>query len=166
MKPGHYWLHELRRSAPARFAAVYCDPERVFGLLRDRPNEPLSWFNRAIAFLTTPFKRTGISGWTPTGCVALARGAAVRDAQHSTDGFWTIDLRLSELSIGEPSAPADRYLRVEVEPGTAAHEVCAGSRILTGAEVEVGGEVVIDEDPPPFPEIHPDSKFRIIGIQR
>jgi len=164
VKPKHYWLHELRRSAPARFAfsESRCNPDRVFGLLRDRPNDALSWFDRSLAFLTTPFKRAGISGWSPTGCAALASGTAVRDAQHSTDGFWTIDLQLSELSIGDLSAPADRYLRVEVEPGTAAHEVCAGTRIVEGARLEVGGEVVIDEDSPPFPEIHPDEQFRIL----
>ena len=162
MKPKHYWLHELRRRAPARFAEPRCDPDRVFRLLRDRPNDGLSWFDRFVAFLTTPFKHLGISGWSPTGCAALARGAAVRDAQHSTDGFWTIDLRLSELSIRDLSAPPDRFLRVEVEPRTAAHEVCAGSRVLAGAMLEVGGEMVIDEDPPRFPEIHPDEDFRIL----
>src|SRR5262249_42442101 len=121
----------------------------------------LSWFDRMIAIVSTLFKRAGISGWSPTGCVALARGAAVRDAQHSTDGFWTIDIRLSDLTIGDRSAPPDRFLRVEVEPGTAAHEVCARSRILEGARLEVGGEVVIDNAPPPFPEIHPDDQFEV-----
>jgi len=134
----------------------------VFRLLRDRPNDALSWFDRFVAFLTTPFKRLGISGWSPTGCAALARGAAVRDAQHSADGFWTIDLRLSEFSIGGREGPGGRYLRVEVEPGTKAHDVCAESRIVEGARLEVGGEVVIDNDPPPFPEIHPDARLRVL----
>lgn len=162
MKPKHYWLHELRRREPAQFAAPACDPDGVFRVLRDRPNDALSWFDRLVAVLTTPFKRLGISGWTPTGCAALARGVAVRDAQHSTDGFWTIDLSLSELTIGSLAAPAGRYLRVEVEPGTAAHDVCAKSRIERGARIEVGGEVVIDEDPPRFPEIHPDAQFELL----
>jgi hypothetical protein len=161
VRPKHYPLHALRRRAPAQFPAPRCDPDRVFRLLRDRPNDALSWLDRTIAFLTTLFKRAGISGWTPTGCVALARGAAVRAAQHSTDGFWTIDMRLSDFSIGGRKAPDGRYLRVEVEPGTRAHDVCAESRISEGARLEVGGEVVIDEDPPPFPEIHPDSEFRL-----
>lgn len=161
-RPGHYWLHDLRKRAPARFAAAPCDPERVFGLLRSEPNAALSWFDRTIAIVTTPFKRLGISGWTPTECVALARGDAVRDAQHSTDGFWTIDLRLSLLTIGDETAPPGRFLRVEVEPGTTAHDVCAEARIRRGARLEVGGAVVIDNDPPPFPEIHPDGQLRIL----
>jgi hypothetical protein len=163
VRPKHYWLHELRRGAPTRFAAPPCDPDRVFRLLRDRPNDALSWLDRALAILTTPFKRIGISGWTPTGCVAEAHGVAVRDAQHSTDGFWTIDLRLSTLTVGERNAPANRYLRVEVEPGTKAHDVCAEFRVVGGTRLEVGGEVVVDEDPPPFPEIHPDARFRIVS---
>lgn len=162
MKPKHYWLHELRRRAPERLAAPACDPERVFHLLRREPNEALSWFDRAVAILTTPFKRLGISGWTPSGCAALAQGDAVRDAQHSTDGFWTVDLRLAVLAIGEETAPAGRFLRVEIEPGTRAHAICAESRIRQGARLEVGGEVVVDDDPPAFPEIHPDAEFRII----
>ena len=162
MKPKHYRLYALREIDRARFAAARCDPERVLAILRREPNEALTWFDRAIAFVTTPFKRLGISGWSPTGCAALARGSAVRDAQHSTDGFWTIDLRLSELSIAGRSAPADRYLRIEVEPGTRAHGVCAEARIARGAGLEVGGEIVIDDDPPPFPEIHPDAHFRIL----
>jgi hypothetical protein len=162
VKPRHYWLYELRHRAPARLAETRCDPDRVFRLLRDRPNDALSWFDTLVAFLTTPFKRAGISGWSPTGCAALARGVAVRDAQHSTDGFWTIDLRLSALSITDRAGPEGRYLRVEVEPGTKAHDVCAQSRIVEGVRLEVGGEVVIDDDPPAFPEIHPDTQLRVL----
>jgi hypothetical protein len=162
VRPRHYWLHDLSRRAPSRPVAPACDPAGVFRLLRDRPNDALSWLDRVLAFLTTPFKRLGISGWARTGCVALARGTAIRDAQHSTDGFWTIDLALSELSIGEASAPPDRYLRVEVEPGTKAHDVCAEWTVTSGARLEVGGEIVVDDDPPPFPEIHPDERFRIL----
>jgi len=139
-----------------------CDPDRVFRLLRDRPNDELTWFDRFFAFLTTPFKRAGISGWSPTGCAALARGVAVRDAQRSTDGFWTIDIRLSQFSIADREAPEGRCLRVEVEPGTKAHDVCAQSRIVEGNRLEVGGEVVIDNDPPAFPEIHPDNQLRVL----
>ena len=162
MKPRHYWLYELRSRAPARLLEKRCDPDRVFGLLRDRPNDALSWFDRAVAFLTTPFKHAGISGWSPTGCAALARGAAVRDAQHSTDGFWTIDVRLSRFSIAGREAPDGRYVRVEVEPGTKAHDFCAQSRIVEGVRLEIGGEVVIDNDVPAFPEIHPDTQIRVL----
>jgi hypothetical protein len=31
-----------------------------------------------------------------------------------------------------------------------------------GTRLEIGGDIVIDDDPPPFPEIHPDEQFRIV----
>jgi hypothetical protein len=162
MKPKHYFLHELSQKSPALFASVRCDPDRVFGMLRTVPNEELSLLDRLVAIVTTLFKRAGISGWTKTGCDAVARGAAVRDAQHSTDGFYTIDLKLTGLTIGGLAAPPNRFLRVEVEPKTRAHEVCEESSIAAGTVIEVGGEVVIDNDPPPFPEIHPIDRLRIV----
>jgi hypothetical protein len=131
-------------------------------MLSRQPQAALSWFDRFIAFLTTPFKRLGISGWKETGCTGTGRGKPVRDAQHSTDGFWTIDVAVDELSIG--STPADttpqRYLRLEVEPDTAAHEICAATPILAGTHLSFGGAIVIDTDAD-FLEIHPDQDFRI-----
>ena len=165
MKPKHYWLHELRRRAPARFASVPCDPQPILRLLRDRPNEPLSWFDRAVAIVTSLFKRAGISGWTPTGCVALARGAVVRDAQHSTDGFWTIDVRLESLSIGTRSASCSeppRFIRLEIEPGTLAHGFCARRFVTAGTALSFGGPVVVDTDGP-FLEMHPDRDFELVA---
>ena len=86
----------------------------------------------------------------------------MRDAQHSTDGFWTIDVRLEEFRIG--TTPANltraRFLRVEVEPGTKAHEVCAATRVLAGMGLLFGGAVVVDADGP-FLEVHPEEEFRI-----
>jgi len=132
-------------------------------MLSRQPQATLSWFDRFIAFLTTPFKRLGISGWKETGCAGAGRGKPVRDAQHSTDGFWTIDVALDELSAG--SMPADpgpqRYLRLEIEPDTAAHEICAATPIVAGTQLAFGGAIVIDTDAD-FLEIHPDEDFRIV----
>jgi hypothetical protein len=114
---------------------------------------------RFIAFLTTPFKRIGISGWKETGCAGEGSGSPVRDAQHSTDGFYTIDVALQALKIGAEAAPAGRYLRLEVEPKTRAHEVCAEALVRQGMLVTFGGAVVIDTDGP-FLEIHPDGEFK------
>jgi hypothetical protein len=130
-------------------------------LSRD-PQQALSMLARVLAFLTTPFKRLGISGWKETGCGSEGQGTPVRDAQHSTDGFWTIDVRLSEFSVGGSSADLSMpgFLRLEVEPGTAAHEICAARLIEAGIGLEFGGAVVIDEDGP-FLEVHPDRDFRV-----
>jgi hypothetical protein len=124
--------------------------------------QALSWFARFIAFFTTPFKFWGISGWKETGCDAEAVGWPIRDAQHSTDGFWTIDVRLDGFSIGTTSADltTPKFARLEVEPGTAAHDVCARTRVLEGMRIAFGGAVVVDTDGP-FLEVHPEGEFRI-----
>jgi hypothetical protein len=82
----------------------------------------------------------------------------VRDAQHSTDGFYTIDVALEALTVGGETAPAGRFLRLEVEPGTRAHEVCVKAPVKEGTLVTFGGALVVDTDGP-FLEIHPDGEF-------
>ena len=133
-------------------------------MLSPAPQGELSWFDRAIAFLTAPFKFLGISGWKETGCEAKAQGRPVRDAQHSTDGFWTIDVRLEGLRIGTESAnPAPpKFIRLEIEPKTKAHGVCAATAVREGMPLDFGGAVVIDTDGP-FLEVHPDDDFRIVA---
>jgi hypothetical protein len=123
-----------------------------------------SRFDRFIAFLTTPFKFLGISGWQETGCQAMATGRPVRDAQHSTDGFWTIDVRLEEFRIGTDAADLSppKFVRLEVEPDTKAHDVCAGSKVTAGMRLAFGGAVVVDTDGP-FLEVHPEDDFRILA---
>jgi len=157
----HYWRKRLLPEIDRR-AAPRCDPAKTLGMLSPQPQAALSWFDRFIAFVTTPFKRIGISGWQETGCVGNGSGAPVRDAQHSTDGFWTIDVALSDFSVA--GVPADgssvRYLRLEIEPDTAGHEVCATTPPKRGTLLGFGGAIVIDTDAD-FLEIHPDEDFRI-----
>lgn len=134
-----------------------CDAAKVFGMLSATPQPRLNWIARSLGFITTPFKRLGIRGWTKTGCIAEATGKPVRDAQHSTDGFFTIDVALRELQVGQQrSAVADHYMRLEVEPGTEAHKVCARTHILAGTSLHFAGPVLIDHDGP-FLEIHPNT---------
>ena len=162
--PTHYWRRHLRHTVPESFAAVACDANATIVMLSRTPQPALSWFDRWIAFLTTPFKRWGISGWKETGCSAEASGRPLREAQHSTDGFWTIDVALEEIAIG--MVPVDVhpacYLRLEIEPGTAAHDVCAKSMIEPTTELTFGGAIVIDTDGP-FLEVHPEEDFQIVG---
>jgi hypothetical protein len=156
----HYWRKRLAERG-LRLAAPSCDAARTLAMLSTAPQDALSWFDRAIAFLTTPFKRLGISGWEETGCEGRGAGSPVRDAQHSTDGFWTIDVLLAGFSVaGRPAdLSARRYLRLEVEPGTKAHGVCAAAPPKAGSRLEFGGAIVVDRDGP-FLEIHPDEDFR------
>ena len=160
----HYWRREARQKRPERFAVVACDAQGTVGKLSLQPQPALSWFDRFVAFLTTSFKFLGVSGWEETGCEAKARGRPVRDAQHSTDGFWTIDVRLEEFRIGTASAglTPPKFVRLEVEPDTKAHEVCAGKQVTAGMELTFGGAVVVDTDGP-FLEVHPEGDFRIVS---
>jgi len=159
----HYWRRRVREKRPERFAGMACDALGMITRLSSEPQKALSRFDRWIAWLTTPFKFCGISGWKETGCEAAAVGRPVRNAQHSTDGFWTIDARLETFRIGTASADltTPKFLRLEVEPGTKAHDVCAGTRVLAGMDLAFGGAVVVDTDGP-FLEIHPEEDFRII----
>jgi hypothetical protein len=158
MRIRHYWRKHVEQHAPMRARAVACDATATVAMLSRGPQEALGWFSRLIAFLTTPFKRIGISGWKETGCAGEGSGRPVRDAQHSTDGFYTIDVALEALTVGGIPAPEGLYLRLEVEPGTRAHEVCAKAPIKQGTLVTFGGALVIDADGP-FLEIHPDGEF-------
>jgi hypothetical protein len=169
MRIRHLWYHagkrRTARNGRALLVARACDPQRTIGMLASEPQGKLAWFSRWIAFLTTPFKFLGISGWTDTGCLAEATGSPVRNAQHSTDGFWTIDVELERLTIGNtPSSPLEppRFLRLEIEPGTQAHEVCARSLVAAGAALSFGGPVVVDTDGP-FLEVHPDREFEVVA---
>jgi hypothetical protein len=159
----HYWRRRVRNERPERLAAVACDAPAAIAKLSLKALPALSWFGRWIAFLTTPFKFLGISGWQETGCEAKATGSPVRDAQHSTDGFWTIDVALEAFAIGATVAnlSSPRYVRLEVEPDTKAHEVCAATRVTQGMELSFGGAVVVDTDGP-FLEVHPEDDFRIV----
>ena len=160
MRIRHYWRKDITSRKPARAAGLLCNAAGTVALLSAKPQGALGWFSRFIAFLTTPFKRLGISGWKETGCVGEGRGRPVRDAQHSTDGFYTIDVALEALAVGGAGAPPGRFLRLEVEPGTGAHAVCAATAVKQGALVSFGGAMVIDTDGP-FLEIHPDEDFTV-----
>src|SRR5262249_43245712 len=115
-----------------------------------------------IGAISTPLKRLGIQGWVDTGCNATATGVAIRDAANSTDQFWTIDLRLDKFTAGGasyvgPNPP--RFLRIEVEPGTAAH---GDAFVRKGQHVSVHGHVLVDtHHGEQLIEIHPNDPMSI-----
>lgn len=164
LRARHYWRREIRARRPERFAAVACDAGGTIAALSTAPQGRLSWFDGVIAFLTTPFKFLGISGWKETGCEAKARGRPVRDAQHSTDGFWTIDVALEAFRIAADTADLapPKFVRLEVEPKTKAHDVCSATAVREGMQLDFGGAVVVDTDGP-FLEVHPEGDFRIVA---
>jgi hypothetical protein len=165
--PRHYWRKAIQQSRQGHFeqesaarVPTVCDAAKTLGMLSMKAQDKLGWFATHFAFLTTPFKRLGISGWKETGCTAAALRVPVRDAQHSTDGFWTIDFKLQSFDVGGTMAGTGRFVRVEVEPNTVAHGVCESTRIVAGMTVRFGGPVVVDEDGP-FLEVHPDQDFQV-----
>ena len=137
------------------------DANYIVRHLSTKPNEALKDFDEWIAFLSTPCKRLGIQGWTETGCSAAGYGKPVRDAQWSTDQFFTIDVEVLTLAVASrketvtmPKTTEPRYVRLEVEPGTRAHSVCVRDRPTANDTIGFKGVVLIDRDGP-FYEVHP-----------
>jgi hypothetical protein len=64
--------------------------------LDTRPQPSLKWYDEAFAFFFTPVGKEllGIEGWDETGYIVDGRGKLIRDAQHSTDGYWTADVEI------------------------------------------------------------------------
>ncbi len=162
MQLRHYWRRQLLAKAPGLIRVAPCDAPAILAMLSNAPRPRLSWLDRLLSFVTTPFKRLGLSGWTETGCEGRGRGSPVRDAQHSSDGFWTIDVALSAFHIGAGGADLSRvlYLRLEVEPATRAHAACEERLVRAGDLLSFGGAVVIDRDAD-FLEIHPEEDFAV-----
>jgi hypothetical protein len=76
------------------------DQNYVIQHVSTQPQRSLNWFDEDIAVISTWFKRRGVFGWTRTGCSAGGKGQPVRPAQHSSDGFWTIDVNIIHSGVG------------------------------------------------------------------
>ncbi len=122
-----------------------CNPNWVIDSLGHQPEPKLDSTDVLPGFVTTPLKRLGFGGWVDTGCRAKAEGWAERNAQWSTDKFWTIDVRLHSFVIADrelkPELSGKRYVRLEVEPGTPAHRA---ANVRTNQFIRVEGVVLID----------------------
>jgi len=126
--------------------------------LDTRPQPPLGGFDEAVAWFATPIGKEllEIEGWDETGYDADGRGTLVRDAQHSTDGFWTADVeiiffRIQNLVRYGPGL----YIRLEIRPGRPAHTVVGHHKgINKGQKVAFLGPVLLDHDAS-FLEVHP-----------
>jgi hypothetical protein len=129
--------------------------------LDTRPQPPLKWYDEAFAFFFTPVGKEflGIEGWDETGYIADGRGKLIRDAQHSTDGFWTTDVEIIFFRIlalvRQP--PPKLYIRLEIRPGRLAHATCeAHNGIKAGQIIAFKGPVLLDHDAS-FLEVHPTN---------
>jgi hypothetical protein len=110
-------------------------------------------FSAAVAFLTTPFKNLGISGWTDYHLTATAIGSVV-EARLSTDEFYTVDLKLESLRTGESflNNVASKFMRLEIyrpSPSLLAD-------IRQGKRMFATGKLVWDGDG--HLEIHPQQQ--------
>ena len=139
-----------------------CHAASTLRRLSKKPQNGLDIVDIATSALTTPFKKLGLFGWRDTGCNAEVVGVPVREAQHSSGGFYTIDLRLLKFEVDGKLAKAGRFLRIEISPDTLAKDVASKTAITPKSKVYLGGPVVIDEDGP-FLEIHPGSDFRVVN---
>jgi hypothetical protein len=139
-----------------------CNAARTLRRLSKKPQVGLDIVDIATSALTTPFKKLGLVGWRDTGCDAAVVGVPVREAQHSSGGFYTIDLRLLKFEVEGKLARPGRFLRIEISPDTKAKEVASKTSITTESKVTLGGPVVIDEDGP-FLEVHPGNDFRVVN---
>lgn len=102
--------------------------------------------------------------WENPGILVSGEGEVIRDAHPGTDGWASVDVKLTSLAVREPSTGplswnGDRFLRLELAKGTPAR--AAGGNVKKGQKVQFGGPVKIDHDGP-WLEVHPDKDFRVL----
>jgi PLAT/LH2 domain-containing protein len=143
--------------------------------LRAIPNEKLRLFSKLSGFVTTVFKKNGISPWLPNPAVkecnhsgqstvpalVCATGEVLRKA-HSTDGFETIDMNVAKVEAcsGDIDNCPEvvwvdpvhgfklrRYIRVENRH--------AHNRVNVGKVTRICGTLRWDTDNEGWWEIHP-----------
>lgn len=128
--------------------------QEVSAALRDKSNTPLSRTARFLGFFTTYLgKYLGIQGWHDYHMVAQADGVVEHQA-GSTDGLYTIDLRLNSLTVAGTLIPLAKisYLRIEVFPRA---KRGAQLPVKVGDQLCISGKFMWDGDG--FFEIHPPT---------
>jgi len=135
-------------------------PGELPAALLAEPLPRLTWWKTWPGFITTPmFKMLGVFGWDQTGFEATMEGI-VDQAAWSTDGFTTVDVRLSNLRVGETPVPIldTRFLRAEI----CCHAVTLPLEPddLVSHFIVVSGRFVWDRDG--WYEIHPQKEGDVI----
>ncbi len=111
---------------------------------------------------TTPLS-VASTHWRSTTCSASGVGRVYQRPQHSSDGFWTVDVELISFEVGGVQKPAGtRFIRLEVKPrffgGGKAHDFFDTQSLSVDERVKFEGPVYIDKDGP-FLEVHPGDVF-------
>ncbi|MFJ7681135.1 hypothetical protein [Peribacillus butanolivorans] len=166
------WLNSSRNFW-VKFIRSYEDKELFVRTLRMLPNYALSNGDEKIAWVSTIFKRAGISGWLKPNVTggpninrATAIGKVLRMPGKSTDGLATIDLQLEAIEINGSRYFVDglktrgislqRYIRVEYQYKrawpNASEELDVPSN---GQRMRISGEIWWDTDEEGWYEIHP-----------
>ena len=124
----------------------------VTNCLRHSSNPPLNGLARTTGILTTYLgKMLGIQGWRDYHLEARVSGNVVQGA-GSTDGLYTIDLRINDLNVsGTPvKLISPSFIRVEVFPRA---RKGAPLPVAPGGAYCITGRLMWDGDG--FLEIHP-----------
>jgi hypothetical protein len=144
-----------------------CNPQEQLSRLMTVPKNTLGDLDRLSGVASTPAKYLssifdGTGAWEQTGCDGSGVGIPVRDGQISTDGFWTVDLKLADdgFEVQGQKATPGRFIRLEIVPGTAAHDSASAHNPKPSDVIRFSGPMIWDKDkddehPNGHMEVHP-----------
>ncbi len=142
-----------------------CDAAKEVARFMTVPKPELHKLDRSAGALTTPLKFLstlfdGPNAWEDTGCSVSGIGRPVREGQHSTDGFYTVDVAVIDLVIEGVRVGPGRFVRLEILPGRPAHESAKRRRPAPADVIRFTGPLVWDKDkdaahPRGHMEVHP-----------
>ena len=165
-----------------------CNPQEQINRLMLTPKATLSDFDRISSavsssdfdrissavsssgkYIASVFGVTG--GWEQTGCNAVGVGRPVRDAQKSSDGFWTVDVALSELRIQDMVSASGRFIRLEILPGYASATSIDEHPATPNDVIGFSGPLVWDTDhdgehPHGHMEMHPTASIQFFRVSQ
>jgi hypothetical protein len=155
---------------------AHCRVDAEIALFMKIRKPRLKPIDRYSGFITTPLKYLstkfdGPHAWEKTGCSAVGSGYPVREAQHSTDGLYTIDVSINELRVEGVAVPSGRYVRLEVFPGTPAHRSLEIRRPKPSDLIVFEGPLVWDKDTDAchahgHMEVHPFETIKFVVSPR
>jgi hypothetical protein len=156
----HYAEHQFIGAKPCPLH----QPSDLSRCLSKVPDKPVDLIAAVTGCVTTPFKNIGIFGWTYYGYKTEALGKVIQ-ARLSTDRFFTVDLMLKQIRVGDALLPhmGCRFIRAEVYQGDT--PVPKNIRDLAAPIVLIRGKLVWDGDG--HVEIHPEhaGDYRVVSTQ-
>lgn len=190
--PSGQELNEKRPAWRHLFRTVSVEERFLLGL-RVEPLEGGNWFEGLVAGVTTPFKKIGLSGWqngplhqyrkgdqlTSDGDVkddpaiehVAVEGVLYYPPSPGTDGYVTLDLRLTSITIfnatgtktqyavdSEGGVRHSRVIRVEyvrIKKGQPNDDRYSTEKWTVGDRIYAEGRILWDTDGVGFYELHP-----------